>query len=137
MLGRKDQAKIDNSEFYLKHDLIQNQMALIDSSEFDIFSLNDMEKDKTTFLVANEILSNTDVVKEGIVPNDILEKFIQTVLSGYDRINVLYHNDLKMYLYPGGHVDDNDNSILSAAEREVKEETGLVDFKLLILTSRS
>ena len=27
MLGRKDQAKIDNSEFYLKHDLIQNQMA--------------------------------------------------------------------------------------------------------------
>jgi hypothetical protein len=75
------------------NNLIQNQMALIDSSEFDIFSLNDMEKDKTTFLVANEILSNTDVVKEGIVPNDILEKFIQTVLSGYDRINVLYHND--------------------------------------------
>ena len=73
--------------------LIQNQMALIDSSEFDIFSLNDMEKDKTTFLVANEILSNTDVVKDGIVPNDILEKFIQTVISGYDRVNVLYHND--------------------------------------------
>ena len=75
------------------NNLIQNQMALIDSSEFDIFSLNDMEKDKTTFLVANEILSNTDVVKEGIVQNDILEKFIQTVISGYDRINVLYHND--------------------------------------------
>ncbi len=33
--------------------LIQNQMALIDISEFDIFSLNDMEKDKTIFLVAN------------------------------------------------------------------------------------
>ena len=84
--------------------LIQNQMALIDSSEFNIFSLNDMEKDKTTFLIANEILSNTDVVKEGIVPKDILDKFIQTVLSGYDRINVLYHNDFhavmlcKLYL---------------------------------------
>jgi hypothetical protein len=75
------------------NNLIQNQMALIDSSEFDIFSLNDMEKDKTTFLVANEIISNTDVVKDGIVPNDILEKFIQTVISGYDRVNVLYHND--------------------------------------------
>ena len=48
-----------------------------------------------------------------------------------EKFLVLYHNDLKMYLYPGGHVDDNDNSILSAAEREVKEETGLVDFKLL------
>ena len=51
-----------------------------------------------------------------------------------EKFLVLYHNDLKMYLYPGGHVDDNDNSILSAAEREVKEETGLVDFKLLELT---
>ncbi len=51
-----------------------------------------------------------------------------------EKFLVLYHNDLKMYLYPGGHVDDNDNSILSAAEREVKEETGLVDFKLLKLT---
>ena len=51
-----------------------------------------------------------------------------------EKFLVLYHNDLKMYLYPGGHVDNNDNTILSAAEREVKEETGLVDFKLLELT---
>lgn len=43
---------------------------------------------------------------------------------------VLYHKDLKMYLYPGGHVDKTDESILSAAIREVKEETGLVDFEL-------
>lgn len=43
---------------------------------------------------------------------------------------VLYHKDLKMYLYPGGHVDSSDNSILSAAKREVIEETGLKDFKL-------
>lgn len=51
-----------------------------------------------------------------------------------EKFLVLYHNDLKMYLYPGGHVDNNDNTILSAAEREVKEETGLVDFRLLELT---
>ena len=43
---------------------------------------------------------------------------------------VLYHKDLKMYLYPGGHVDKTDESILSSAIREVKEETGLVDFEL-------
>ena len=43
---------------------------------------------------------------------------------------VLYHKDLKMYLYPGGHVDSSDDSILSAAKREVIEETGLRDFKL-------
>ena len=63
------------------------------------------------------------IVASGFVYSPEDEKFL-----------VLYHNDLKMYLYPGGHVDDNDNSILSAAEREVKEETGLVDFKLLELT---
>ncbi|MBR4351091.1 MAG: NUDIX domain-containing protein [Bacilli bacterium] len=43
---------------------------------------------------------------------------------------VLYHKDLKMYLYPGGHVDKSDSSILEAAKREVKEETGLTNFNL-------
>ncbi len=43
---------------------------------------------------------------------------------------VLYHKDLKMYLYPGGHIDKSDSSILAAAEREVKEETGLHSLNL-------
>ena len=47
-----------------------------------------------------------------------------------NKFLVLYHKDLKMYLYPGGHVDGNDESILTAAIREVKEETGLEDFNL-------
>lgn len=38
---------------------------------------------------------------------------------------VLYHNDLKMFLYPGGHVNINDKNVLDAAKREVEEETGL------------
>ena len=42
---------------------------------------------------------------------------------------VLYHKDLNMYVYPGGHVDSNDINPLTAAKREVKEETGLNDFK--------
>lgn len=41
---------------------------------------------------------------------------------------VLYHKDLEMYLYPGGHVDSNDKSPLEAAIREIKEETGLDNF---------
>lgn len=44
---------------------------------------------------------------------------------------VLYHKDLEMYVYPGGHVDLNDINPLTAACREVNEETGLNDFKLL------
>lgn len=46
---------------------------------------------------------------------------------------VLYHNDLKMYLYPGGHVDGNDTDPLSASIREVKEETGLTNLNQLQL----
>lgn len=34
-----------------------------------------------------------------------------------------------MYLYPGGHIDKEDKNILEAAMREVREETGISDFK--------
>ena len=30
-----------------------------------------------------------------------------------------------MYLYPGGHIDENDINTLEAAKREIKEETNL------------
>lgn len=42
---------------------------------------------------------------------------------------VLYHKDLKMFLYPGGHIDKNDLNTLEAAKREVYEETGLKNIK--------
>ena len=41
---------------------------------------------------------------------------------------VLYHKDLKMFLYPGGHVNAIDKNILEAAKREVVEETGIKTF---------
>ena len=40
---------------------------------------------------------------------------------------VLYHKDLEMFLYPGGHLDKNDLDPLFASKREIKEETGLID----------
>lgn len=42
---------------------------------------------------------------------------------------VLYHKDQKMFLYPGGHVDKEDKNVLEAAMREVREETGILDFR--------
>lgn len=42
---------------------------------------------------------------------------------------VLYHKDMKKYVYPGGHVDAKDKNIFEAAKREVKEETGLDNFQ--------
>ena len=36
-----------------------------------------------------------------------------------------------MFLYPGGHINIEDQNPLKAAKREVKEETGLTDIKVL------
>lgn len=48
-----------------------------------------------------------------------------------DKFLVLYHNDLKMFLYPGGHVNINDVNTLLAAKREILEETGLDNLEQL------
>jgi len=47
---------------------------------------------------------------------------------------VLYHKDLKMFLYPGGHINNDDNTPLYAAKREIKEETGLDNLEQLYLS---
>ena len=46
---------------------------------------------------------------------------------------VIYHNDMKMYVYPGGHIDSCDKNPLEAAKREVKEETGITDIKEVLV----
>lgn len=48
-----------------------------------------------------------------------------------DKFLMLYHQDLKMFLYPGGHVDKTDKSLLETAKRELQEETGLTNLELL------
>lgn len=51
-----------------------------------------------------------------------------------NKFLVLYHNDLKMFLYPGGHVDSSDVNTLEASKREILEETGLTNLEQLKLT---
>lgn len=48
-----------------------------------------------------------------------------------NKFLVLYHKDLKMYLYPGGHIIDSNEFPLEAAKREILEETGLANLKQL------
>lgn len=50
-----------------------------------------------------------------------------------NRFLVLYHNDMKMYVYPGGHVDNSDDNPESAAKREVQEETGIVNMENYVI----
>ncbi len=51
-----------------------------------------------------------------------------------NKFLVLYHKDLKMFLYPGGHINNDDNTPLYAAKREIKEETGLDNLEQLNLS---
>lgn len=44
---------------------------------------------------------------------------------------VMFHKDLKMFLYPGGHTTIDDKTPLETAKREIEEETGLHDLKQL------
>ena len=37
----------------------------------------------------------------------------------------MYHKDLKIFLYPGGHVNNNEKSPLQTTKREIIEETGI------------
>jgi ADP-ribose pyrophosphatase YjhB (NUDIX family) len=46
------------------------------------------------------------------------------VLDDEDRVLLVHHNKIGMWLYPGGHVDPNETPA-EAAVREVVEETGV------------
>lgn len=46
----------------------------------------------------------------------------------------LYHKDMKIFVYPGGHIDARDKTPLESAARETKEEIGIKDFKLLSIS---
>lgn len=48
----------------------------------------------------------------------------------------LYHKDLKMYLYPGGHIEEIDNTVLEAAKREIYEETGIDHVEPFIFSNK-
>ena len=50
---------------------------------------------------------------------------------------VIYHNDLKMYLYPGGHIDNSDLNPLEAVKREIKEETGITNINEIVLSDNN
>lgn len=79
-------------------------------------------EEKNNFPVIEEQLKN----KELIIRRSTL--FGHATASGVilkdGKIFLIFHNKLKKYIQPGGHIED-DISLWKAAEREVFEETGI------------
>lgn len=46
------------------------------------------------------------------------------VFDDHERVLLVHHNKLRQWLYPGGHIDPNEDPA-QAAQREVLEETGI------------
>ena len=46
------------------------------------------------------------------------------------KICLIYHGKLHLWLQPGGHIEPTDEDVIAAARREVMEETGNLDFKI-------
>ena len=53
----------------------------------------------------------------------------------YHSILLLKHKSLNRWLQPGGHIDDTDPSLISAAMREAIEETGLTKESLTLVSN--
>lgn len=54
------------------------------------------------------------------------------VMSRKEKLFALvYHNEFKIYVYPGGHITPDDTTPLQAAKREVEEETGLKNVEVI------
>lgn len=47
-----------------------------------------------------------------------------------DRLLLIFHPKLHLWLQPGGHIEAQDEGVLQAAERELREETGLSRFEM-------
>jgi 8-oxo-dGTP pyrophosphatase MutT (NUDIX family) len=49
-----------------------------------------------------------------------------------DALVLVWHEKLRRWLQPGGHFEPGDRDLLAAARREVEEETGLRDLRVVV-----
>ena len=70
------------------------QMSKIDKCDFNIFELDEILGKKTSIFMAEEILGRFPFIDNNIISIDTFKNFITQIVTHYDRIKALYHNDL-------------------------------------------
>ncbi len=107
---------------------LNDQMDKIDTPEFNIFKLNEILDKKTSIYIAQEILGRFEIIQNEIIPKPIFKNFIEKIVSNYDRINAIYHNDLH-----AGDVMQTSHTILTKGNLSQKMKLGQLDsFSLLV-----
>ena len=108
--------------------MLKDQMKKLDTPEFNIFELNEILDKKTSMYIALEILRNFDVIENEIIPHDIFFNFLEIIVSKYDRINAIYHNDLH-----AGDVMQTSHTIIKRGNLLKKMKLGQLDvFSILV-----
>ena len=103
-------------------------MKKINTPEFNIFELNEVLEKRTSIYIANEILSPFEILENEIIPKSIFKNFIEKIISGYNRKNAIYNNDLH-----AGDVMQTSYTILNQGKLIKKMKLGQLDtFSLLI-----
>lgn len=98
--------------------ILKSYLLIFPKEKEKLSKLVDFLKTNTDFNITNWNNFDGHVVAGGFIYSKKENKFL-----------VLYHDDLKMYLYPGGHIDSNDKDPLYSSKREIFEETGLCELK--------
>lgn len=65
----------------------------IEDFDFNVFELNDIVGTNSMLYVCNEIFSSL-YFYEDVIEEKRFRKFVSKITEGYDRKNVVYHNDL-------------------------------------------
>lgn len=89
------------------------------------------EKERLSRLIEYISKSSNDEITDKNNSNGYITAGACVYCKNEDKFLVVFHKDLKLYLYPGGHSDSKDISPLETAKRELREETGLCNLNLL------
>lgn len=92
--GNSNQERLTNLLSPSVAEKITSLLTRIEFTDFDIFALDDLMKEKSSLIVSHEILKRVDLCNSELIDTQTLRSFLAKVVDSYSRENAYYHNDL-------------------------------------------